>query len=221
MVQMAHLVKKLDIRFAAVNAVPSWICTAAGTCLLVLADSAGLKQALAVMLISLALHRVRKRCHDDANRLPALDPLVPAGSVLPPPPAHSARLTGRQANGQANDDAVHSRALQLYEHRGVWAKSGLDLATSKADLTGVVLCGVGIGLLGGIFGVGGPPGMLFVSFYDSRLDLDVWRAVSAVRRFGMSAVRLIIFTVGGQLDISHKYPLYISVRIMSNFSSGE
>lgn len=64
--------------------------------------------------------------------------------------------------------------------RTAWAKSGLDLS-DRGDLFGVVLCGVGVGLIGGIFGVGGPPGMIFVSYYDERLDLNVWRACSAIR----------------------------------------
>eukprot|EP01052_Picozoa_sp_SAG31_P037048 SAG31_NODE_4714_length_3012_cov_26.602815_5_plen_120_part_00 len=52
--------------------------------------------------------------------------------------------------------------------------------------------------------------MLFVSLYDKQLDLDVWRAQSAVRRFGMSIARVVIFTHGGQLDLDHKWSLCTS-----------
>ena len=53
--------------------------------------------------------------------------------------------------------------------------------------------------------------MIFVSYYDSRLDLNVWRACSAIRRVGMNLARLVIFLHGGQLDIAHQYPLYLGM----------
>ena len=66
---------------------------------------------------------------------------------------------------------------------------------------------IGVGLLGGIFGVGGPPGMLFVSYYENRLDLKVWRAVSAFRRVGMNLARLVVFVSKGTMDVEHQWPL--------------
>lgn len=193
-IQLAHLWKYYDVRFSLANVVPTLVCTAIGTMLLIIFDSVWLKRALAGLLISLALQRVRARCRADAAALM---------------PLHQSAEDQKAANTTAVDPKVAAAKLPI-EERSAWAKSGLDLSDA-ADLFGVVLCGVGIGLIGGIFGVGGPPGMIFVSYYDERLDLNVWRACSAIRRVGMNLARLVIFLHGGQLDIEHQYPLYLGM----------
>jgi uncharacterized membrane protein YfcA len=193
-IQLAHLWKYYDIRFSLANVVPTLVCTALGTLLLILLDSVWLKRALAGLLITLALQRVRARCRADAA---ALIPL------------HQSPEQQTTTAGATLDPKVAAAKLPI-EERTVWAKSGLDLSDT-ADICGVVLCGVGIGLIGGIFGVGGPPGMIFVSYYDNRLDLNVWRACSAIRRVGMNLARLVIFLHGGQLDVARQYPLYLGM----------
>lgn len=49
--------------------------------------------------------------------------------------------------------------------------------------------------------------MVFVSHYDNRLDLNVWRACSAIRRVAMNVARVSAFTYGGQLSVSTQWPL--------------
>jgi hypothetical protein len=68
-IQLAHLWKFYDVRFAIANVVPTLICTAVGTMLLILLDSVWLKRALAGLLVTLALQRVRARCRADAAAL--------------------------------------------------------------------------------------------------------------------------------------------------------
>ena len=187
-IQLTHLWRFADFRFALANVAPTLLFTAIGTYLLILADSVWLKRTLAVLLIAMALQRVRARCKADAA---ALIPLHASPDQL------------------VNATLDTSAPLPI-EQRDPWAKSGLDLK-DRNDLFGVVVCGVGVGLLGGIFGVGGPPGMLFVSYYENRLDLKVWRAVSAFRRVGMNLARLVVFVSKGAMDVEHQWPLYVGM----------
>ena len=187
-IQLTHLWRFADFRFALANVAPTLLFTAVGTYMLILADSVWLKRTLAVLLIAMALQRVRARCKADAA---ALIPLHASPDQL------------------VNATLDTSAPLPI-EQRDPWAKSGLDLK-DRNDLLGVVVCGVGVGLLGGIFGVGGPPGMLFVSYYENRLDLKVWRAVSAFRRVGMNLARLVVFVSKGAMDVEHQWPLYLGM----------
>ena len=47
------------------------------------------------------------------------------------------------------------------------------------------------GFLGGLYGVAGPPQMIFVLYYSHSLNRDLWRATNASMRFIYSIVRLI------------------------------
>lgn len=132
-VQLTWLWQQFDARFALANVAPTLIFTIIGTYLLVLLDSVWLKRALAALLVTLALDRVRKRCRADAA---ALIPLHQPKEVA-----------------AAADDPKVLKSKLPYEERDIWSKSGLDLK-DQSDLFGVVLCGVGVGLIGGIFGVG-------------------------------------------------------------------
>lgn len=53
------------------------------------------------------------------------------------------------------------------------------------------------GVLGMLFGVSGPPLIIFFSLHDDHLDRDVWRATSALLRVIFTGFRLLYFYYGG------------------------
>lgn len=58
------------------------------------------------------------------------------------------------------------------------------------------------GILGGLYGVAGPPLMIFVLYYSDELEGDVWRTTCAVMRCMFSVVRLSYLVWLGEIGLT-------------------
>lgn len=129
------------------------------------------------------------RCDGDEAGSPALtqgtgEPLLAQGGS-----ASSARSTAADIGSPQATAA--SQQVVGRRRRGCGAHSGLDLASWRVQ-SHLVASSAAAGLFAGLFGMGGPPLMLLVAYYEGVLDFQVWRGISAWMRFTAAVTRAII-----------------------------
>lgn len=134
------------------------------------------------------------RCAGDEAGSPALtqgtgEPLLAQGGSGSASSPSSARSTA--ADVGSPQAAAASQQVVGRRRRGCGAHSGLDLTSWRVQ-SHLVTSSAAAGLFAGLFGMGGPPLMLLVAYYEGVLDFQVWRGISAWMRFTAAVTRAII-----------------------------
>ena len=158
-------------------------------------DDVWLKRAIGAMLLSMGAYRLyRKRLEDKkaASRLAGVSPSPYGyGAHHDADPTRPERLSPQMSPTRQRGESRAAGAAAPRREGWIGGHCGLDFTSWHVQ--GMVwLCSGTAGLFGGVFGIGGPPLMLFVAYYESSLNFPSWRGVSANLRIIGALARAVI-----------------------------
>ena len=199
-VQMGLLRSRLDWRFSLLVAPLFSVCVAVGCSLLVYIpalDSVWLKMAIGILLACmLALRLGTLVVSTLRSRLCPRDSAPPPPPPPPPPP--SLPPSREEVSGE-RPCCCGGRVMAI---------------RSIGDVAIILATFACAGIMGGLVGPAGPPMMLFVLVFQSRLDFDSFRGTSAVLRFWGSGARGLVLLIAGKYTLGD-WPEYVTIIVCS------
>lgn len=139
----------------------------------------------------------------DPLQLPSLSSAVYNAETqpLPSPPPLSQLAWVSLTNTLATTRA----ALEAQDLRGL----GLDLTNGRVLLT-IVLTFSSSGLMQGLYSIAGPPMMVFVTYWEAKLEIHQWRANAVIYRILANVVTIVALSNNGvQLNYFSGYILLV------------
>ena len=203
--QMGLLRQQLDWRFAVLVAPIFSLCVGVGVSALIwipALDSVWLKMAIGLLLtgmLAVRLGTVVVSALKARRAAPAY-----GGDALP---AGECEGTGA---GTTSAPARPLRSANRWRERFVCCSGTVLELRSTLDYAVVLGAFSCAGVMGGLVGPAGPPMMLFVLFFQKRIDFASFRATSAIFRFFGSGTRGALLMLDGKYS-SNDWVMYVTI----------